>query len=179
MPLVMGSLIRGRLAGLDDHTLPRELTTMAEPIARHSVSVAAAIVNEAGNVLAIRRHDNGHWEPPGGVLELDESIHEGLIREVEEETGLVVEPERLTGVYKNMKHSIIALVFRCHVVSGRAQTGPEVAEIRWLPTNEIVELMREAYAIRLLDALQLGPPALRSHDGVVLVSPGESLQAPA
>jgi 8-oxo-dGTP diphosphatase len=145
---------------------------MAEPTARHSVSVAAAIVNEAGNVLAIRRHDNGHWEPPGGVLELDESIHDGLIREVGEETGFVVEPERLTGVYKNMKRSIVALVFRCHVASGRARIGPEVAEFRWLTANEIVELMHEAYAIRLLDALQPGPPAVRSHDGIVLVPPG-------
>jgi 8-oxo-dGTP diphosphatase len=170
MPLVMRPLIRGRLAGLDDHTLPREPTPMAEPTARHSVSVAAAIVNEAGKVLAIRRHDNGHWEPPGGVLELDESIHEGLVREVEEETGLLVERERLTGVYKNMKRSIVALVFRCQIVSGRLRVGTEAAEVTWLEAEEIAELMHEAYAIRLLDALQPGPPAVRSHDGVVLVS---------
>jgi 8-oxo-dGTP diphosphatase len=142
---------------------------MAEPIARHSVSVAAAIVNEAGKVLAIRRHDNGHWEPPGGVLELDESIHDGLVREVQEETGLLVESEYLTGVYKNMKRGIVALVFRCNTVSGRARIGPEVAEIKWLGAEGIVELMHEAYAIRMLDALQPGPPAVRSHDGVVLI----------
>ena len=65
---------------------------MAEPTARHSVSVAAAVVNEQGKVLAIRRLDNGHWEPPGGILELDESIHEGLIREVRERPGCVSSP---------------------------------------------------------------------------------------
>ncbi len=61
---------------------------------RHSVSVAAAIIDEDSRILAIRRADNGQWEPPGGVLELDETIHEGLVREVLEETGLKV---RLVG----------------------------------------------------------------------------------
>ena len=60
--------------------------------ARHSVSVAAAIINQDGQLLAVRRRDNGHWEPPGGVLELDETIQAGLVREVLEETGLRVEP---------------------------------------------------------------------------------------
>ena len=44
---------------------------------RHSVSVAAAIFDESGkNVLLIKRRDNGNWEPPGGILELDETIEE-------------------------------------------------------------------------------------------------------
>ena len=76
---------------------------MSQSSPRHSVSVAAAIVNDDGQVLAVRRRDNGHWEPPGGVLELDETIQEGLVREVKEETCLQVEPEALTGVYKNMR----------------------------------------------------------------------------
>ena len=75
---------------------------MAESGPRHSVSVAAAIVDEVGRFLAVRRRDNGRWEPPGGVLELDETIQVGLVREVREETGLEVEPQALTGVYKNM-----------------------------------------------------------------------------
>ena len=75
----------------------------------HSVSVAGIVVNDAGHVLIIRRRDNGHWEPPGGVLELDESIEDGVRREVEEETGIPVHVERLTGVYKNMRRGIVAL----------------------------------------------------------------------
>ena len=39
---------------------------------KHSVSVAAAILDDAGRFLAIRRADNGRWEPPGGILELDD-----------------------------------------------------------------------------------------------------------
>jgi ADP-ribose pyrophosphatase YjhB (NUDIX family) len=133
---------------------------------RHSVSVAAAVVNDDGHVLAIQRRDNGHWEPPGGVLELDETITDGLRREVHEETGLEIELVAIAGVYKNMKRGIIALVFRCRITGGTAtpQTG-ETTALRWLTPTEIPELMDEAYAVRLLDAITNGPPAIRSHDG--------------
>jgi 8-oxo-dGTP diphosphatase len=132
----------------------------------HSVSVAAAVVDGSGRLLAIRRRDNGRWEPPGGVLELDETIGEGLVREVLEETGLIVEPEALTGVYKNMRRGIVALVFRCRVVDGQVGASAEVA---WLSAEEVAQRMDEAYAMRLLDALRPGPPAVRAHDGLALL----------
>ncbi|SRR6266498_1207070 len=142
---------------------------MAEPSPKHSVSVAAAVVNEVGQLLAVRRRDNGRWEPPGGVLELGETIQEGLVREVLEETGLVIEPDHLTGVYKNMRRGIVALVFRGHVVSGRPVPTAEACEVCWLTPAQIVESMNEAYATRLLDALQPGPPAVRVHDGIAIL----------
>jgi ADP-ribose pyrophosphatase YjhB (NUDIX family) len=132
------------------------------------VSVAGAVVDDDGRVLAIRRQDNGHWEPPGGVLELDETIEAGLVREIQEETGLVVTPERLTGVYKNMERGIVALVFRCRVRAGEAKTGSEAAEVAWLTADEIEQRMDEAYAIRMLDALADDLPAVRAHNGVTL-----------
>jgi 8-oxo-dGTP diphosphatase len=135
------------------------------------VSVAAAVLDERGRVLAVRRRDNHHWEPPGGVLELDETIQDGLVREVLEETGLLIEPEALTGVYKNMRRGIIALVFRCRPIEGKPQTTVEVSESRWMTTEEIRTSMDEAYAVRMLDALEDGPPAIRAHDGQVLVRP--------
>ena len=135
---------------------------------RHSVSVAAAIVNDDGRLLAIRRRDNGHWEPPGGVLELDETIEEGLVREVREETGLTVRPERLTGVYKNMERGIVALVFRCCVVAGQQTSTAEAAEVTWFTADEVRKRLDEAYAVRLLDGLLDGPPKVRIHDGVRL-----------
>ena len=133
---------------------------------RHSVSVAAAITNDEGLVLAIRRRDNGQWEPPGGILELDEPILDGLVREVREETGLTVTPGPLTGVYKNMARGIVALVFRCSAPPAAPSTSAEAIDVRWLSADEIRELMDEAYAIRMLDALANDPPVIRSHEGV-------------
>src|SRR3954468_8293444 len=96
---------------------------------RHSVSVAAAVVDEFGLVLVTQRRDNGHWEPPGGVLEVDESILDGLRREVLEETGLTIVPIRLTGVYKNMPRAIVALMFLARIVAGQPAPTDEASNV--------------------------------------------------
>lgn len=132
--------------------------------------MAAAVLDDRGRVLAIRRRDNGRWEPPGGVLELHESITDGLVREVFEETGLRVESEALTGVYKNVVLGIVALVFRCRLVSGLAAATIEAQEVAWLTPDQLRERMAEAYAVRMLDALEPGLPQVRSHDGQVLLT---------
>jgi ADP-ribose pyrophosphatase YjhB (NUDIX family) len=137
---------------------------------RHSVSVAGVIVNDDGRILAIRRQDNGHWEPPGGVLELNETLEEGLVREIREETGLTVTPDRLTGVYKNMERGVLALVFQCSSANGLAGQSEEAAEIAWLTPDQIEERMDQAYAVRILDALRPAPPAIRAHNGVMLLT---------
>jgi len=138
--------------------------------ASHSVSVAGVIVDDDGRALLVQRRDNHHWEPPGGVLELGESSDDGLRREVREETGLDIEPTMLTGVYKNMKRGIIALVFRCRITGGELTLSNETEAIRWAAEAEVTELASEAYAIRVLDAVRASSSAaIRKHDGVQLL----------
>jgi 8-oxo-dGTP diphosphatase len=137
---------------------------------RHSVSVAGVVTDDHGRALLIQRADNHRWEPPGGVLELGESIPDGLRREVREETGLDVEPVTLTGVYKNMNRGIVALVFRCKITGGDLATTDEASAFCWAADTEIPDLAEEAYAVRVLDALNSDhPPAVRHHDGVRLL----------
>ncbi|MFJ9423241.1 NUDIX hydrolase [Streptomyces sp. NPDC101249] len=137
----------------------------------HSVSVAGVIVDDNGRALLIKRRDNGHWEPPGGVLEPEETILDGLQREVLEETGIKIAlPATLTGVYKNMTGLIVSLVFRCEAIDGSPTTGDETRALRWATRDEVIDLADEAYSIRVLDALDATtPPAIRAHDGVKLV----------
>ena len=143
---------------------------MSSQAASHSVSVAGVIVDDDGRALLVQRLDNHHWEPPGGVLELGESIDDGLRREFREETGLDIEPTMLTGVYKNMKRGIIALVFRCRITGGELTLSNETEAIRWAAEAEVTELASEAYAIRVLDALRASSSAaIRKHDGVQLL----------
>jgi 8-oxo-dGTP diphosphatase len=137
---------------------------------RHSVSVSGVIIDDRSRALLIRRRDNHHWEPPGSVLELGETLHEGLRREVSEETGLAVEPSALTGVYKNMTHAVICIVFRCKVTGGALTTNDEAAAFHWASEPEAAEMMAEAFTVRVLDALHSsGIPAVRAHDGIRLV----------
>ncbi|WP_284579035.1 NUDIX domain-containing protein [Streptomyces sp. 2P-4] len=132
---------------------------------RHSVSVAGVVVRDDGRLLAIQRADNGTWELPGGVLELEETPEEGVRREVLEETGLRVDVAELTGVYKNVTMGVVALVFRCKPVGGAECTSDETTAVQWLTPEEVSERMSEVYAIRLLDALDGHGPHVRSHDG--------------
>lgn len=115
----------------------------------------------------IRRDDNGRWEPPGGVLELDETFEDGVRREVLEETGIHIAVDELTGVYKNLTASIVALVFRCHPAGGRPHPTPESREVSWMTREQVAEAMTPAFAIRVLDALD-GGVHTRAHDGTNL-----------
>jgi 8-oxo-dGTP diphosphatase len=117
---------------------------------RHSVSVAGVIVDDEGRALLVQRRDNGHWEPPGGVLEHGETIEEALRREVLEETGLEIEPGPLTGVYQNMTRHIVALVFRCSAVGGQLVENDEVRAFRWASASDC-------------------RPVVRAHDGTHLL----------
>lgn len=135
---------------------------------KHSVSVAGIVVRDDGRVLVIKRDDNGHWEAPGGVLELDESFEAGVQREVLEETGIEVTVERLTGVYKNLTHGIVALVYRCRPVGGEPHPTEEAREIRWMTTAEVQSAMTPAFGVRVLDAFEEVPQS-RTHDGVNLL----------
>ncbi|MFF9406378.1 NUDIX hydrolase [Streptomyces anandii] len=145
---------------------------MSNESPRHSVSVAGVTVREDGRILAIRRADNGTWEAPGGVLELDEDPQTGVIREVFEETGVTVRVNELTGVYKNMKLGVVALVFRCERVAGTERTSAETTAVDWLTPDEVQDHMTEVFAVRVLDALDGNGPHVRSHDGRHLIPAG-------
>jgi ADP-ribose pyrophosphatase YjhB (NUDIX family) len=132
---------------------------------RHSVAVAGVAVDDAGRVLVVRRRDNGLWQAPGGVLELDETFHDGVVREVLEETGVTVAVDELTGVYKNIVRHVVALVFRCHPVAGEPTPTDESAEACWLTPDDATDRMLPAFAVRVSDALIPGPPPARTHDG--------------
>ncbi|RCG29083.1 NUDIX hydrolase [Sphaerisporangium album] len=136
----------------------------------HSVSVAGVIIDDQGCALLTQRRDNGHWEAPGGVLERDEDIITGLLREVREETGLDVEPVTLTGVYKNMTRGIVALVFRCKVIGGHLTETDETRSFQWVTADEVRALASEAFGVRVLDAMRSNhTPAIRYHDGTRLL----------
>jgi 8-oxo-dGTP diphosphatase len=132
---------------------------------RHSVSAGGAVIREDGRMLAIKRADNGDWELPGGIVELDEDPRDTVRREVLEETGVTVETGQLTGVYKNMRLGVVSLVFRCRPLSGEAQPTAEATKVAWLDSTQVSGRMAEAFAIRLTDALETGELRIRIHDG--------------
>ena len=63
--------------------------------------------------------------------------------------------ERLTGVYKNLTHGIVALVYRCRPADGDTHRTAEAREVRWMTREEVQSAMSPAFAVRVLDAFDV------------------------
>jgi len=116
----------------------------------------ALMTNDAGEILLQKRSDNGQWTIPGGAIEPGEEPGEAIIREVREETGLDVIPERLVGVYGGEAHiaqypngdqvAMIALIFACRVVGGFLQTDDdETLELQYFAPDALPQNLPERY----------------------------------
>lgn len=137
--------------------------------ANYSVSASGVILNaNRTEVLLIQRRDNGHWEPPGGIVETNESLEAAAIREIKEETGLDVRVKRLTGAYKNVPRSIVALVFECEPCTTKFHTTAEASAVKWWPIENLSTVMTDAYRVRVLDALR-ETAGTAAHDGTHLL----------
>ena len=104
------------------------------------------VVVEEGRVLLVRRGSEplkGHWTLPGGLLELGESITEGVAREVREETGLTVEPMELVELIDRVHreggrvryHYVIA-DYLCRVTGGALRAASDADAARWVERAE-------------------------------------------
>ena len=124
-------------------------------------SVSAIIPDADGRVLLQRASDDGKWYTIGGTLEPGEQPAEGLVREVLEETGLKVEPIRLTGVYMGQpvtyrngdQIEYVAITFLCRVIGGTLKIGDdESLELKYFALDELPPLRPDA-ALRIRHAM--------------------------
>jgi ADP-ribose pyrophosphatase YjhB (NUDIX family) len=67
----------------------------------------AAVRNSAGELLLVRRIDDGNWELPGGRIEVGESVSEAVVREVAEESGITILLIGVAGVYSDPSHVLV------------------------------------------------------------------------
>jgi ADP-ribose pyrophosphatase YjhB (NUDIX family) len=86
-----------------------------------------------GDVVLLRRAIEpayGTWAQPGGFLESDETAIQGAVRETLEETGLIVVPTAITGVYSQPHAAVVVVVYEARIVGGAAHPTPEALEVR-------------------------------------------------
>jgi len=110
-----------------------------------------AIIVEGDRVLLVKRAHppiQGQWSIPGGVLEVGELVKEAAIREAREETGLIVEPGDLLGVYdrilrdpeQRVQYHYVLIDFLCRRTGGELQAASDAAEVRWFRREELPPL---------------------------------------
>ncbi len=134
------------------------------------VVVSTLPVTDDGKLVLIRRAIEpgyGAWAQPGGFLEIDESAQEGAVRETLEETGLIVEPMHIVGVYSRQQAAVVVVAWEARIVGGEAQATSESLEVRaWshgaIPWPHIAFQTTE-WALR--DWLRLRHPELDSGAG--------------
>ncbi|MFR9710220.1 NUDIX domain-containing protein [Paenibacillus sp. MB22_1] len=111
-------------------------------------SVAAIIRNEKNDILFIRKKGETIWGLPAGAIEIGESPSESIKREVYEETGLIIHPKRIIGVFGGDKYryeytnghkvEYIVTIFECSIRSGElSPVDGEAEELRYYAEEEI------------------------------------------
>lgn len=125
------------------------------------VGIGAIIIDGDRVVLVKRAHPplQAQWSIPGGVLEVGEFVREAAIREAREETGLIVEPGALLGVYdrilridtrgsgpsgpqsstnlNRVQYHYVLIDFLCKPIGGELRADSDASEARWFTRQEL------------------------------------------
>jgi 8-oxo-dGTP diphosphatase len=114
------------------------------------IGVGAVIV-ENSRILLVKRARPpiaGRWSIPGGALEIGELVRAAAVREAREETGLIVEPGELLGVFdrvlrdpeQRVQYHYVLIDFICRRTGGVLCAASDAAEVRWFTKEELPAL---------------------------------------
>ena len=117
--------------------------------------VAAIIRDDQGRIL-IQQNKKGRWNLPAGAIDPGESPAKAVVREVFEETGLIVRPTRIVGILGGAPETRITyengdvvesttVIFDCEIVAGEFEpVDDETATLKYVRAGELPDLMTKA-----------------------------------
>ena len=129
-------------------------------------TVTAVVLNDDGEILLGQRSDNHRWSLIAGMIDPGEQPAEAAVREVHEETGVLVRVDRLAGValhevtYPNgdLCH-MVNTWFRCRALGGEARVNDdESIAVGWFAPDALPDLSPYAM-LRIRTALDEDAPA--------------------
>jgi 8-oxo-dGTP pyrophosphatase MutT (NUDIX family) len=112
-------------------------------------SANVIVVNDQGEILMIRRTDNGNWAVPGGGMDLGESITETAVRETREETGIMRDHRPGGDLHQpgsrdplhQQRRGATGVLDRVHCpAGGELRASSESSEPRWVPPEAVRDL---------------------------------------
>lgn len=144
----------GRIDYYDDPTAPAANSMVP--------SVNVVVENNAGQILMIRRSDNGNWAVPGGAIDLGESMSQAGVRETLEETGVECEITGVVGIYTDPKHIIFytsngevrqefSILLSGRFVGGKPTPSSESTEVHWIEPAQLANLQMDRSMKRRID----------------------------
>jgi ADP-ribose pyrophosphatase YjhB (NUDIX family) len=155
---VPGDVARGDTPGVPSYYRDPSAPMPNRP---RRVGVVAFVVRDQ-SLLLERRADFGTWGVPGGALDEFETIEQGVVREVREETGLEVVSTELFGIFSDPSriieyndgniYRLLTVAFVVGVAAGDPRISQESLELRFVPFGRIRELEIGAALEPLVDA---------------------------
>ena len=129
-----------------------------------------AVVGFGDKVLLARRGQppgQGRWSLPGGTVELGETLHQAVAREVMEETGLAVQAGPLLEVlemiipdeHSKIQYHYILFDYFCQAQSTAAVAGDDAAQVAWFDLDECRSLDMWSETLRIIEKALALPKA--------------------
>lgn len=129
----------------------------------HTVAAGGVVFNEKKQILLVLNPRKG-WEFPGGMVEQGETVPQGLLREIREESGVEARPVNVVGIYQNLEKrpgyngvaevpTAVVFDFLCRYVSGELATSAESTEAGWFDREEALRRINPRQRLRLQKAL--------------------------
>ena len=114
----------------------------------HIVAAGGYVFDGHGNILIVLTNHRG-WDCTGGQIEIGESIKDGVLREIFEESGIKANVRSLCGIYSNIGQSIyydgktpvptkVMMDFICDYESGDLRTSIETSKVMWVPKQDVL-----------------------------------------
>jgi 8-oxo-dGTP pyrophosphatase MutT (NUDIX family) len=141
--------------------------------------VSGVIRDRDDRVLLARHSEGGQWTVPGGAIEPEETPADAVVRELWEETALVVRPQAVRGIYGGPEFALtyvngdrvtfVTIMFDCQVTGGDARPdGLEILELQYFTSAEVAHLDLQPWVrtvthdlFRKPDSALFRPPAWR------------------
>lgn len=121
-----------------------------------NVGTNGIVVDQHGNVLLIKRNDTRTYAPPGGSVDAGELPSEAAIREVREETGLIVLPVRLAALtfLPMAPEGYLGFSFRCLLRGGDIETSEESPVVGFFKTTPLPRRMSHFHRERVAQTIK-------------------------
>ncbi len=155
------------MLALATEELPEQLEPLRAPIFDRPTPFTcgdAAIIDDNGRILLIRRADNGLWAMPGGALEVGETPAQGVEREALEETGVHCQATHLIGVFDSRRcgsttrHHLYMFVFLCRPLKEPSESPShidETLETRWFAQDALPADLDPGHVTRIPEAFRV------------------------
>ena len=131
----------------------------------------SGLVRDGNRLLLVQSRDDGRWSTPGGTVEVDETPATAVVRELWEETGLLVRPTRVFGVYGGPRFLVrypngdetqyLSTMFDCVIESGEPRPdGDETSAVGFFTLDQAMALELSPWLVDVLPRLydQTAPP---------------------